>query len=234
MMLVADQRKWPQIAAAFHYMLDSGKKYFGELRDIAEFGVYKGRSLQKIINVLEANGIPHGNVYGFDSFQGLPKEARHVSLFTKFNEGSYKGFSIEVLREMFPYHNIYFIKKLYRSLGVLDVVNHTIQKFLFCHLDSDLYVSTYDALTFLFQNKLVDEGSLIAYDEFQSCTPMFSGGAALAHMMISDEFKVEFEEVWHTTYKDKQTEQPIRQNVFAINSIGKTSEVGINVSTNFV
>ena len=59
-------------------------------------------------------------------------------------------------------------------------------------VNCDLYVSTLDALRWLFKHGLARAGSLIGYDDWLE-TPYLTGGESKAHLEISREFRVRFE-----------------------------------------
>jgi hypothetical protein len=114
---------------------------------VLEFGVYSGRSINRI-----AQSKP-GPVYGFDSFEGLPEAWR---------EGFEKGsFSREDLPEVAP--NVELI------VGWFD---RTLPHFLdvhpgpasLIHVDCDLYSSTQTVFTQLRQR--IVPGTIILFDEY--------------------------------------------------------------------
>ena len=61
---------------------------------------------------------------------------------------------------------------------------------LLVDIDSDLYVSAKQALTWLFRHKIARKGTLIRYDDWNKGDP--SWGEARAHKEISEEFDVTF------------------------------------------
>ena len=88
----------------------------------------------------------------------------------------------------------------------------------FIDVNCDLYVSTKQALGWIFQNNLARHGTLILYDDWQN-TP-FGEGESLAHMEIANEFKVDFSVAW-----EKWNECNLV--VFRVESIGQRNNSGI-------
>jgi hypothetical protein len=64
--------------------------------DIYEFGIYGGKSLEYLLFELKKNNISYNKIYGFDSFEGLPKEKEDFVVLTKYKhplctEGSFNA-----------------------------------------------------------------------------------------------------------------------------------------------
>lgn len=115
----------------------------------AEFGVYKGETVNYIANRI------NGEIHGFDSFNGLPEFWRPgfgVSAFRIDNEEDlqfnnnviiHKGFFIDTLPT--------FIKSYPETMA-------------FIHIDCDLYSSAKTVLTFL--GEKICSGTIIVFDEY--------------------------------------------------------------------
>ena len=115
-----------------------------------EFGVATGRSINIIASLL-----PRGSkVYGFDTFDGLPKNwAGHNAISGTFKQGKLPKVS----------SNVKLIEGLFEDTlpefrrGMSDNIS-------FCHIDCDIYTSTKTILEVL-GDKLVT-GSYILFDEY--------------------------------------------------------------------
>jgi len=111
-----------------------------------EFGVCSGHTINRI-----SGAVPEADVFGFDSFNGLPEKWRD------FPQGY---FNVDTLPKVND--NVKLIVGLFQDTlqNFIDQYNKPIA---FCHIDCDLYSSTKYVLTVL-KNNFVD-GSIISFDE---------------------------------------------------------------------
>lgn len=115
---------------------------------IAEFGVAKGNTLKHIIKIISDK-----DIYGFDSFEGLPEDWR-----TGFMQGA---FSVDTVAE-FPEH-IHLQKGYFEdTLPNFVLANH--ENCAFLHIDCDLYSSTKTIFKYL--GHRIVQGSIIVFDEY--------------------------------------------------------------------
>lgn len=118
-----------------------------EGRLICEFGVFKGDTLNHIAR------LSGGNVYGFDSFEGLPSgQSDHWS------EGDFKVFTLPKVRSNVTLVKGWFDQTLPRFLSEHKQVAG------FIHIDCDLYYST--KTIFSLMGERLRPGSVIVFDEF--------------------------------------------------------------------
>lgn len=115
---------------------------------VIEFGVYKGESINYI-----ARKLPEYDVYGFDSFQGLPEFWREG-----FDQGV---FAINKLPKVEK--NVKLIKRLFEETLPKFVQNER-RKIAYLHIDCDLYSSTKTVFNFL--NNQIVSGTVIVFDEY--------------------------------------------------------------------
>lgn len=128
---------------------------------VAEFGVFRGRTLRRIER-------SRPNCHGFDSFEGLPQD--WVSHWT---QGS------------FALDRPPRVKSAQLHVGLFE---ESLPEFLaenqgpaaFLHLDADLYDSTISVLTH-FENRLVP-GSILLFDEYFN----FAGWQEHEHRALND------------------------------------------------
>jgi hypothetical protein len=115
---------------------------------VGEFGVGSGRTINHIASVL-----PDTQIFGFDSFEGLPEDWR-----PGFPKGTY---AIRKLPAVFP--NITLIKGWFHETLPAFLQEHS-GIFSFLHIDCDLYSSTKTILE-LCQGR-IQPGTVIVFDEY--------------------------------------------------------------------
>ena len=164
--------------------------------DIYQFGVYTGGTMMSMHRRIKS----YRRMWGFDSFQGLPEETKGLRI-----EGRHwrpGGFSSKgALGAKTPEEamhqvtvkignpNATLIQGFFNeSLPKMDL--SSCRPALLVDVDSDLYVSAKEALTWLFKHRIARVGTLIRYDDWNIGDP--SWGEAKAHKDISDEFGVTF------------------------------------------
>ena len=113
---------------------------------VAEFGIYKGKSLKYLCSLFP-------KVYGFDSFKGLPED---------WIKGRYKGhFSIDESKLKFPTNAIVYKGWFNETIPLFLEDNK--QNAQFIHIDCDIYSSTKDVMMML--NDRIVNGTYILFDE---------------------------------------------------------------------
>lgn len=118
-----------------------------------EFGVHKGETVNYIARLL-----PNENVYGFDSFEGLPENwYKNSKEDISFSVGTFKLNKLPTVED-----NVKLIQGRYNKSLPKWLSNNTDQIKLL-HLDSDLYSSTIYVLEEL--NKFIIPGTVIIFDE---------------------------------------------------------------------
>jgi hypothetical protein len=111
-----------------------------------EFGVASGGTIRHIAK------IHHGQIYGFDSFQGLPENWRY---------GFVKG-AFEMKPPAVP-DNVELVKGLFSETLPLFVRKHP-GEVSFIHIDCDLYSSTKTIFSYL--ERQLTRGTIIVFDEY--------------------------------------------------------------------
>jgi predicted O-methyltransferase YrrM len=115
---------------------------------ICEFGVFKGESINYIAEILS-----NADVYGFDSFEGLPEDWR-----AEVKAGHFKMQQLPAVRPNVRLVQGWFDKSLPAFLE-----NHP-EPAAYLHIDSDLYSSAKTILD-LFASR-IRPGTVIVFDEF--------------------------------------------------------------------
>ncbi len=126
--------------------------------NIAEIGCFKGDSSMMIC---EAKG--KNPLYLFDTFEGLPDKSREDGN-TDFETGEFSDTSLkEVKQYLKKYPNVKISKGIFPDEGSEILSN---KKFIFVHLDVDLYSSTYNCLKFFYPQ--MKKGSIILSHDYST------------------------------------------------------------------
>lgn len=122
--------------------------------DVAEFGVFRGGSLELIAQLN-----PNKNIIGIDSFEGLPAPTTHDNF---HKQGDFKEVEYEAVYGYFKtlYRNVELLKGF--SPSIFEQI-HPYRKFSFVHIDVDLYQSVAEGLAY-FYPRLVDGGVILLDD----------------------------------------------------------------------
>jgi O-methyltransferase len=120
---------------------------------IAEVGVYKGGSLK-----LLAQSFPDTPVFGFDTFNGLPKQDWDE---TEYHEpGEFNDTSLESVRQFVNESNASLFKGYFPfTRSCFDNM-----KFSFVHVDVDYYQATLNCITYFYSR--MSDGGVIVIDDY--------------------------------------------------------------------
>jgi hypothetical protein len=173
-------------------------------KDVYQFGVYTGGSMQGIVR----NVNDFGHLYGFDSFIGLPEEAAGVKLEGRhWNTGAFS--SADALG---AWSTDDLFSRLRRKIGrgpdsltfiqgfFNDTLNesllrlHPFQPALLVDIDGDLYVSAVQSMGWMLRSGLLVPGSLVRYDDWKEDE---AWGEARAHKELTAEYQVEWRTIYH-------------------------------------
>jgi hypothetical protein len=164
---LGDTRVFEELELGVEYVL--GAAVVG---DIAEFGTH-GRTASVICKKLAAFRSKRP-VHLFDSFQGFPRvttsadvDSPHVRS-GAWPEGGSKGPLSpgqlrELLEQYLPPGQIRIYAGWFKDT-LPDIPEKT--AFAMVHIDCDLYEPTYEVLAFLFQHKIISEGCIIFFDDW--------------------------------------------------------------------
>jgi O-methyltransferase len=136
--------------------------------DYLEFGVYNGTSLTCVFRELQAVGLNHVRLFGFDSFQGLPPDA-HLEDEGRWRPGSCCSsldFTTAVLEtEGVDLSRTTLVPGWFSdTLNARTAAQHAISKASVIMVDCDLYSSAKEALTFC--APLITDHALVIFDEW--------------------------------------------------------------------
>jgi len=153
--------------------------------DIAECGVYRGRTLVPMAVYLAQNGSPK-QVLGFDSFEGFDdavnvdvrlggskSKDRHVAA---FNETSVEFVQAKLAR--FALRNTTLVKGFFRD----TLAQQAERRFSFVHLDCDIYQSYKECLEFFYPR--TSPGGILLFDEYKD--PHWPGATKAVDDFLAD------------------------------------------------
>ncbi len=140
----------------------------GELGDYLEFGVFNGSTLSIMHDLLDRRALTNTRLYGFDSFEGLPPEA-NVQDNNIWMSGQYRcseDFARDFLTERgIDWQRVALIKGWFSDTCTGDTVRrHRMKKAGIIMVDSDLYSSAVEALSFC--EPMIKDHALIIFDEY--------------------------------------------------------------------
>jgi hypothetical protein len=125
-----------------------------------EFGVWTGDSLRAWTRI---NTNPDSHFYGFDSFEGLPKDWAHPFGRT-MKEGE---FSLGGVLPSFQDSRVTLIKGWFQQTLREFLRNMQLSHPFVVHIDSDLHSSALYVLCTL--DPILQAGDVIMFDEYSSC-----------------------------------------------------------------
>jgi hypothetical protein len=167
---------------------------------IYEFGVYRGASM---VFLRRKPQFQNTFMYGFDSFEGFPDEAEGIGTQFDWTKGGYNGGDIrqELVAKLGGPSQVAFVKGFYQESltpGLVKQLGMTPAAYI--DMDASLYISSKQALTWVFENKLAIPRTLVGYNNWwvNSCSPGAKNLSPLetaegkAHAEVSREFGVVF------------------------------------------
>ena len=176
-------------------------------KDLYEFGVYTGRSMRGIVRALAAANVSYSHFWGFDSFQGLPKESTKASMTSleygalvkqQWRTGTYNAADAldthsyaELTDKIAQYigdARVQWVRGYYEhSLTSRLAKEKGMRPALYVDLDCDLYSSTELALDFLARHRLLVAGTILGYDDWTTGGP---GGQQRAHAEVAAKYGI--------------------------------------------
>lgn len=168
--------------------------------DVYQFGVARGRSLGRLIDIfdLHSEGEPTTQVWGFDTFTGMPEEKPGEPTIAIWSKGHFSPGG--------PEANASIARAVGGRVGwVIGDYEQTLVPSLrkergmeparYVDIDCDLYRSSHRALHWMFASGLVGVGTVIGYDDFWdlSCSKRGANNASERHPFQSGEGKAHAE-----------------------------------------
>ena len=178
------------------------------LIDVYEFGVFTGGSMIEIGNVLADLKIAVNNFFGLDLFQGLPedKDTLQQLEWAEGNFSSVEHFEAASVDDCMMLVDRYvrdrcrlntylkLIPGFYEESLTESIKDYyNMQPALYVDIDVDLYSSAITVLDFMFDNKLIQPGTIIGYDDWGGSMGWRYGlnGESRAHKEMCDKYNVE-------------------------------------------
>jgi len=140
------------------------------LGDYLEFGVSHGSSLTCMHQVLKELNLEKVRIFGFDSFEGLPENAKLEGI-KQFIPGAFRS-SIEKTKHFLSDNGIdwkktFLIKGWYSDTLTEELkLEHKITKASVIMIDVDIYSSSVEALNFC--KSLIKDTTIIFFDDWYS------------------------------------------------------------------
>ena len=163
--------------------------------DLYQFGVYSGMSMINILELYESINVEHGIFWGFDSFCGMPDEPNEPLMEAVWAKGEFsvcdyldiddvtiaKNIILSTVHKYYPNKDVRLIPGFFcDSL----VYNPEMQPASFIDVDVDIYTSTMECMTFMFENKLIVPGTIINYDDWHG----IGYGEGRAHVELQKKY----------------------------------------------
>lgn len=173
--------------------------------DIAEFGTASGTTASFIAQALASYQLKPFETFGkkifylFDSFQGLPaitdssdKDMQHVKSGV-WSEGACKDLSKEQLQKLvcksLPSDQVSIHEGWFKDT-LPNIPPKT--QFSMLHLDCDLYQSTLDVLDYCLSNRLISQGAIVCFDDWNcNFASNYHGQRKVWREMI-EKFEIEY------------------------------------------
>lgn len=204
-----------------------------KMKDVYEFGVCDGGSLCDIAKVYNFRSIEINNMFGFDSFCGLPQETADElneykagdfsakdRLQTKSIEDTVKVVKKKISKE-FTGKRLKLIPGFFSdSLKDEIVVKYKMKPASLVNVDCDTYTSTIECLDFMFRNKLIVPGTTVRFDDWGSAGYLeYQSGESRAFKEISQKYSIDWLAVHNINYGKPAPECVIM--IFQVLKIGK-------------
>lgn len=155
-------------------------------RDVYQFGVYTGGTMAGQVLYFRELAVQYGTHWGFDSFVGLPPEASGHKLLTRnWQEGAYSAadamrtWKWQNMEQRLKKHinrsaaegRVEFLRGFFNeTLTPTLAAEKRMQPALYVDMDGDLYVSSIQALEWLFCSGLIAagarNGTVVRYDDW--------------------------------------------------------------------
>lgn len=184
-------------------------------KDVYLFGIYSGDSMCQTGNFIRGNNVAHNKFYGFDSFEGLPKEDykenNDAGIHQDWFEGNFDSRQLmpnvadipNFLADRFKNETTYEIEmvKGFFSESLTDELVKTKQMkpALLIDIDTDLYISAYQALDWMAKNNLI-KNTMIYFDDWSYPEVEYSGGESLAFKEICEKYGYKYQQIYFSKF----------------------------------
>lgn len=154
-------------------------KAFEVKGDILEFGVYQGYTASLFAKKIRQFDLRETSLYLFDSFKGLPSGKDIDKHSYEFASGTWEKGSMvsslgmefylkKRLSKILGEKRIYIVKGFYEDSLEKNFKENPKLKASLIHIDCDLYTSSKYVLDFIFKNEIVQDGTIIIFDDWMT------------------------------------------------------------------
>lgn len=202
----------------WHQLIPKLCKKSSNLQDVYQFGVATGGTLKDLVRLFSDTRIEVTQFNGFDTFTGMPLET--LESITNptwaepgvFDQRIFRGLDsatevvAEIKTEISELSNIpvnLIIGEFESSLAKIDLVQEKFKPAIYVDIDVDFYTGAFQALDFMFANKLILPGTVIGYDDWGGTKgwQLMHSGESRAHKEITLKYKVKYKKCfqfnWH-------------------------------------
>lgn len=146
--------------------------------DIFEFGVYRGYTSRLLVKFIKKFSLDTAKLHLFDSFEGFPEEKSLDKYSYEFLNGTWTKGGMNVPNGFDKYLQKKLSIKLGREISVVKgFYEETLEKYLsnlsnpkaqLIYLDCDLYSSSKFVLDCLFKYQIIQDGTMIVFDDWMT------------------------------------------------------------------
>jgi hypothetical protein len=167
----SEHGKWGTRAhsALYEIEFDYVKELLEEIRErsiegsIVEFGVYQGAWIEKLYQLSENISLKR-DIYGFDSFEGLPvPSVLHDGSFWQKGMYSADYSDVDHRLRVTERKRIHLIKGWFKDTLMSDEAK-AISKISYARIDCDLYESAAECLNYL--SRRLSDGAILVFDDW--------------------------------------------------------------------
>lgn len=157
---------------------------------LVEFGVYKGRRLNKWLNYLDSFSRLQRNVFGFDSFEGLPSPTDRD--YPGWEVGQFGDISLESLSSRLKAAERGYLQLIpgWVEDTLTNDVAVKLSRVAFAMFDMDLFEPTRYALDFI--GPLLVDNSILGFDDWAYSTEKSESAALFEWSKANPDLKLEF------------------------------------------
>ena len=147
--------------------------------NLIEFGVYHADTLRRLVK-----GFTFDEVWGFDSFQGLPADAINDGN-PDWREGSFNVLlddnftdtneAMAYIRAKVRHPKLSLVEGWFKDSLTADIGKKLAGTCSYAHIDTDIFSSTLDCLNWLFKYKVMKPGCIMRFDDWASGLQYNSG-----------------------------------------------------------
>ena len=195
---------------------------------VIQFGVSIGKTLAQLVRIYRRE------TWGFDTFTGLPNEARGEATMNGWKPGSFNAGGTKQISAIKQKAGgeVKLIPGLFKDILTEDLARQ-VRQAIYIDIDSDLYISAWEALDWVFKHRIAAPGTVIGYDDtwvlpcVANDTRVELYGEAKAHLQISRKYQVAFQCICGPCVPHEQGKPYGWRTYFAVTSVGDHINTGM-------